>query len=152
VPVSFDNFQNMKYRNSEDWHELNLYKEERVSGALSAQMSFKDYRSLHELANETLVGVQTSDGIVIRSLSKHFMSRFIGSSTLPPLKSNGVRDKIRTGVHLDGIKDALLHGSVESSRYDKTVRVYSGKNTRVTLNIETGNIVQTNPHHPRRKK
>lgn len=145
VPVSLDNFQNMKYRNDEDWHELKNYRDQRVSGLLSPQISFKDYRALHKLSLEQLVGVTTSDGHTVNSLSKHFMERLIGSSNSPLSETVGKTEHIRSGVHLDGIRDALINGKVRPSPKDKTVNIYTGENTRVTLNKETGNIIQVNP-------
>ena len=150
VPVTLDNFQNMKYRNDEDWHELKNYRDQRVSGLLSPQMSFKDYRALHKLSLKRLVGVTTSDGHTVNTLSKHFMERLIGSSNSPLSETIGKTEHIRSGVHLDGIRDALINGKVQPSLKDPTVNMYTGKNTRVTLNIETGNIIQVNPEHLRK--
>ncbi|WP_082137302.1 minor capsid protein [Lactiplantibacillus herbarum] len=152
VPVTLDNFQNMKYRNDEDWNELQDYHRQRVSGMLSPHMNFKDYRALYRMASKELIGVTTFDGCTVKSLSKHFMERFVGSSNNPLPKSNGTAERIRTGVHVEGIKDALINGKAISSSTDDTVKLYSGKDTRVALNFRTGNIIQVNPIHRNKEK
>ncbi|WP_165815172.1 minor capsid protein [Levilactobacillus bambusae] len=145
MPVSFDNYQNMKYRNDKDWKELNIYRKQRVQGTLSPLMSFEDYQKLRKLALNTLIGTKTSDGHEVKSFSQHFMERLIGPS------KEVQHAKIRNGVHLSDVENALQSNRVRASSSDKTVQLYYGDKARVTLNINTGNIIQVNPSRKRGK-
>ncbi len=100
--------------------------------------SFKEYESISKEIDDKLVGIITASGIEIKSKSDHFIARVIGS----------VEQK-RNGVELDKILEALKN---KDSTWTATKAFANGASQKirfndieVTINPETGNLIQTNP-------
>jgi putative transposase len=56
------------------------YYKDRVDGTISAFSSFMDYKYFVSEIENKLIGINTSDGIEIKSYSKHFIQRVLGIS------------------------------------------------------------------------
>ena len=109
---------------------------------ISAFTTFDDYCTYKQRIEDEMVGLTTSDGVVIKSQSKHFIERVFGTSKDPGT------GRPRDGVELEDIKEALLHGEVKSR---DTSKKYQGLNCDVSVNPETGTLIQTNPERRRKK-
>lgn len=136
VPKNLDEFQNLKYNNDKGWELFKDYKNSRATGMISAFTSFGDYMYYKNMIEKELVGLVTFDGIKIKSQSKHFIERVIGTSKDP--KTN----RPRSGVELDDIKYTLLNGT-KRKRVDSTK--YISEKCIVSINEETGVLIQVNP-------
>ena len=103
---------------------------------ISAFTSFNDYEKYKKIINDELIGLTTSDGIKIRSQSKHFIERVFGTSNDP------YTNRPRNGVEIDDIKAALVNGQVikkiNSTKYRSNI-------CEVAVNPRTGVLIQTNP-------
>ena len=135
APESFELFQKMKYNGTQEYNQFKSYARGIRSGELSALADFDLYKTT-SLNIDALIGVKTLEGTIITGKSDHFIARVIGSE-----------DQRRSGVTIDSVKDALLKPEkVDSTIRQKGISVrYFGKEAIVTVNPETGNLIQTNP-------
>lgn len=142
MPDSLAKFQEMKYNNTPEWELLQKYKRSRSSGKLSAFSSFDDYRKYHDVIQNNVVGITTSDGIKIISQSDHFIERVLGTTV-----KEGQTEVKREGVQIDDIVDTLLKPvAIKEKQVKRGIsRKYIGSKIEVTVNPETGNLIQTNP-------
>ena len=141
-PNSLDAFQDLKYNNSNEWNLLNDYKKSRENNMISPYTSFDDYVLYKNRINKELIGITTTDGTLIKSQSKHFIERVFGTNEDPHTKRS------RNGVSLDEIKEALLYGNVKERANQS--KQYIGNTCEVSVNPETGNLIQVNPISSRR--
>ena len=103
---------------------------------ISAFTSFDDYKIYKQKINDELIGIITSDGVEIKSQSKHFIERVFGTSEDPNTK------RPRNGVEIEDIKDALLNGT---KKHRKDSLRYFGDKCVVSVNKNSGILIQTNP-------
>lgn len=143
VPDSFDKFQEMKYNDKEEWSLMKKYKKSRSNGKLSAFSTFDDYRKYRDIIQNDIVGLNTSDGIKITSQSDHFIERVLGTT----VKEGPKKDKKREGVSIESIYDALINTLEYSQKVTSNgnSRKYIGNDVEVTLNPDTGKLIQVNP-------
>lgn len=136
MPKTFDAFQDLKYNDIKQWGLLKDYKQSRSSNMISAFTSFDDYKIYKQKINDELIGIITSDGVEIKSQSKHFIERVFGTSEDPNTK------RPRNGVEIEDIKDALLNGT---KKHRKDSLRYFGDKCVVSVNKNSGILIQTNP-------
>lgn len=143
-PNSLAAFQALKYNNSKEWKLLKDYTNSRESNMISAYTPFKDYLTYKERIEKELIGTITKDGLEIRAQSKHFIERVFGTNEDPHTKRS------RNGVSLEEIKKALLNGEVKVNKRSNNSKKYVGDACEVSVNPETGNLIQVNPISSRR--
>lgn len=136
---SLADFRQMKYNNPKDFDLLTNYKNSVGNGMISPLSGFKNYKKLHEKIEEDIVGIETSDGIRISGQSKHFLERVIGTKEDPKTK------KPRTGVEIEDIQYALLHGEVRTRKRDPNSVKFVTDKCIVSVNPNTGILIQCNP-------
>ena len=136
LPKTFDKWQEMKYTDSKWYGLIKDYYKSRGTNMISAFTTFDDYCTYKQRIEDELVGLTTSDGVVIKSQSKHFIERVFGTSKDPGT------GRPRDGVELEDIKEALLHGDITVK--SDSVK-YKGSKCEVSINPKTGNLIQTNP-------
>lgn len=101
---------------------------------LSALTGFDTYIKTKSQIDEQLVGLTTSDGRIIKGASLHLIERVIGNYNAK-----------REPVTIEDIKQALTgDAKVVENKARKSV-TYETDNCKVSLNTETGNIIQTSP-------
>lgn len=139
VPNSFDKFVDMKYNNSKEWGLLKGYKREIQTGNLTPLADFKLFKNISTKIDTKLIGTTAINGVTIKSKSTHFISRIIGSI-----------EQKRNSVNLDDVYDALLNGKVGTVRIDKngqkSQKLFNDK-VSVSINPDTGNLIQVNPYN-----
>lgn len=142
VPESLDKFQDLKYNDTDEWSLLKKYKKSRYNGKLSAFSTFEDYKKYRTIIQNEIVGLTTKDGVEIKSQSDHFIERVLGTTT----KEGPKKDKKREGVSIEDIIDALTNTEKYSQKSGPSgiSRKYTGKNVEVTVNPDTGVLIQTN--------
>ena len=138
-PKSLKEFQELKYNNSEEWSLVKDYVKSRENNMISAFTPYSQYKEYKGIINSDIVGLTTSNGIKITGQSKHFIERVFGTNVDP--KTN----RPRSGVGINDIKDALLNGSVRIRESDPNSIKFITDKCIVTVNPNTGVLIQTNP-------
>ena len=112
---------------------------------------FDLYEEYYERIQNEIVG-KTVGGIKITGQSKHLLERVFGTMVDPEKLKTNLQVIRCSGVSIDDMKDALFNpqeiAPVQSSAKNGFVRRshrYTGKKCSVTLNPDTGVIIQTNP-------
>lgn len=140
---SLEKFMEIRY-NDFNWGEFKAYSSSIRSGELSAFADFDLYQSTSKEMDDKLLGIVTSNNITITGKSKHSIARVIGST-----------EQRRNGVQVSDILDALTNSASEilPVRQMKNGRSQKFRNkvVEVSVNPDTGNIIQVNPVHSRRK-
>ena len=139
MPSSLSKFQDLKYNDVSKWGLLKDYKNSRSSNMISAFTSFEQYVDYKKRIENEIIGLTTSNGLTVQLQSKHFIERVFGTNEDPDTKRS------RSGVSLENIKDALIHGKDSIDKKDETVFRYTSNNCCVTLNKNTGTLIQVNP-------
>lgn len=142
-PDTLAKFKEIRY-NSDRWGLFKSYKSAIESGELTALADFELYEKISKEIDERIVGVVTSNGIVISGKSKHCIARVIGSV-----------EQRRSGVSIDDIITALISNSsevlpIKVSKNGRSQK-FRGANVEVSVNPDTGNIIQVNPYTRRKK-
>jgi SPP1 gp7 family putative phage head morphogenesis protein len=136
APQSLTDFQDIKY--SDDWEAFKFYAKAVKSGELTPLADFSLYKQISNEIDDKLVGIVAANGVTIAGKSWHFISRVIGS----------VEQK-RNGVSVDSIVDALLDPDdlrpVKVSKSGKKSQRMKKGNVLVTVNPDSGNLIQANP-------
>lgn len=143
---SLAKLREMKYNNPEEWKQYKTYLRSLRSGELSPFADFDLYKATSAEIDRYLVGITTSNGIKITGKSNHFIARVIGSEA-----------QRRNGVKIDDVYQALTNqqATVFSIRTDANLersQKFRFNNVDVTVNPDTGNLIQTNPHALKEKK
>ena len=143
APKSFKEFQNIKYDDSL-YSMFKGYANSIKTGELTPLADFELYKDISNEIDSKLVGIITSNGIKITGKSKHFIARTIGSV-----------EQRRNGVQVSDILDALTNSESEilpvRQMTNGRSQKFRNKVVEVSVNPDTGNIIQVNPVHSRRK-
>ena len=114
------------------------YNKSIKKGELSPLSGFANYQNIKKTIEKDLIGLTTSTGVTIKSYSKHFINRVIGSIS-----------QKRSGVSIDELAKALTSGqsTISEIKYKNGIpsQKFSIGNTMVSLNLKTGNLIQANP-------
>lgn len=119
------------------------------TGWMSALVNYEDYFNSYNQLYKNLVGERTKDGIEIKSITDHFMYRLFGTLIDPKIYEEKLQIIRRSGVEVEDVIDTLLRGKGRPEIYDdkgRVSKVYIGKNCRVTINPNTGALIQCNPY------
>ncbi len=145
APKSFAKFQDLKY-NSVEWEAFKSYKRAIQTGELTALADFTLYQETSREIDGKLVGLTTSNGILIKRKSNHFISRVIGSV-----------EQRRSGVCVDKVLDTLTSKDtvilpVRVSQSGKVSQRFILRDVELSINPENGNLIQVNPYSRGRKQ
>lgn len=139
-----------KYNNPQttEYKLLRIYARDVENGWISPNASFENYLNLHKRIQTEIVGRKTDDGTEITGQRIHFMQRVLGTAVDPEKYRKDHRIISRSGVEIDDIKVALftperIDPPVVRKDGKRSVR-YIGPNCVVTLNPDTGDLIQTN--------
>lgn len=152
MPLTFRSFQQMKYQEPQRWDLLKGYKSEVTRGNISPLVGFNNFEKEHNSLIERFVGTKTSDGVEIKGIKPHFTARKIGTHEwMADDASKEIRNRLRyKAVKSEQIEDALSSGVyIDMLRKEKTGKImpsrqYQGQECVVTVNPETGMLIQTN--------
>ena len=142
MPKTFAAFQQMKYTDVAEWSDLKDYKKSVTSGDLSALTGFENYKAVKQEVTTTLVGITTSDGIVVAGYKPHYIDRTIGSYT-----------QKREGVTPDVALQAIQNPDdikITISKDGKRSRTYRNADAWVSINPDTKMLIQVNPARKRK--
>lgn len=136
APATLVEFQQIKY--SDLWNSFKAYSKSIQTGELSTLVGFDLYKAKSAEIDNVLVGITTENGLVVTGKSSHFIARILGAP--------GQR---RSGVDVLDARQALLHpGKIDPVKVDKNGKSqrFRGNACYVTINPETGCLIQANPH------
>ncbi len=140
---SIDKFVEIRY-NELNWNEFKAYTSSIKSGELTPLADFELYQSISKEMDDKLLGVVTSNNITITGKSYHSIARVIGSV-----------EQRRNGVQVSDILDALTNSESEilpiRTLKNGRSQKFRNKVVEVSVNPDTGNIIQVNPVHSKRK-
>ena len=112
------------------------YERAIAKGDLSSLTGQELYRAVAKDVETRIVGTQTWDGITITGYKTHFIDRVIGSY-----------EQRREGVAVEDALEALHDGKTSDkiNKKGERSRVYSTEKCRVSVNPDTGYLIQTTP-------
>ena len=141
-PKSIAEFEKMMYTNPKEYYLMESYIKSVDSGMLSPLAGYEKYREYYERIENEVVGVTAADGTVIKSQSKHFLERVFGTVSDP--SHGGVK---RSGVKLDDVIDCIKNGKYIAPKNPEKIKsvVLATDKCLVSINPETGNLIQTTP-------
>lgn len=136
------NYYEVKYTNSPRFELLQRYVSSVQSGRLSPLSGFGLYEEYCNRIQNEIVG-QTVGSVRITGQSQHFLERVFGCMRDPKTKLP------RSGVEFDDLVDCILHpvkcGSTIEGENGNRSFVVIGKRAKVSVNSDTGILIQTNP-------
>ena len=111
------------------------------NGDISALTGIDTYLDVSRNIDKQIVGITAINGLEIKGYTSHFVDRIIGQTSTS-------HKGMRTGVKIQDILDTLQNGEIKPicTRTDgKQSQQIIGNNNVVTVNPETGWLIQTNP-------
>lgn len=149
VAKTFADFQEMKYNKPDEYNLLKQYARDVRAGWVSPLSGFKNYRELYNRIQTEVVGRTAADGTVITGQVPHFMQRVIGTMVDPQKLKDELKVIRRSGVDVSAIIDAVFDpieiGAVQVRKSGKRSVKLIGTKCAVTINPDTGELIQTNP-------
>jgi hypothetical protein len=137
-----EEFAKIKY-NDEEWKAFRAYTSFIKSGELSPLADFNLYQDISKQIDSELVGKITSNNITITEKSNHFIARIIGSVEQK-------RSGVTISEALDALTNPVLIDDIRELKNGRSQRFIS-ENVLVTVNPDTGNLIQVNPRKRRKK-
>lgn len=142
VPT-IEEFAKIRY-NEDEWKAFKAYTSSIKTGELTPLSDFKLYQNISKEMDEKIISVVTSNGIKITGKSNHSIARVIGSV-----------EQRRSGVSVEDVLDALINKDAEilpvrESKNGKSQK-FKNQKVEVSINPDTGNVIQVNPTHDRKK-
>lgn len=118
--------------------QFQSYADSVLSGELSPLVSFALYQNVSRETDKTLVGITTSNGLVITGKSDHFLARLIGSTE--------ARDGADIGAALLALTSPEACVKPVRTREDgMRSQEFQYAGVEVTVNPDSGNLIQINP-------
>lgn len=155
-PKTLDIFENMKYNNPPEYELMSTYINSVKTGYMSPLVGYDLYKATYEKVQSEIIGTVTSNGIIIKGQSKHFLERYFGTISNP----SDPKKKPRSGVTMKDIKEALIKGKARPIKFNKdesgnqrynpdgskmrSQSFYTDK-CLITINPDTAILVQCNP-------
>ena len=140
---SIEDFREIRYNKSE-WRMFREYSAGIKSGDLTPLADFNLYKKIAQAVDKRLVGIITSNKIQITGKTSHSIYRIIGSI-----------EQGRNGVEIGDIREALASKDAVKLPVKETKAGLSQKfrtsKLEVSVNPDTGIIIQVNPIHTRKK-
>ena len=137
------NYYDIKYNDTPRYELLKAYVRSVKTGKMSPMVHFDRYEEYYQRIQNELVGKQTTSGIRITGQTRHFLERVFGTMRDPKTGHP------RSGVELEDIFHCVTTSTNISQpilkENGKRSIVIIGENIAVSVNPDTGILVQTNP-------
>lgn len=142
-------YKRARYNNNTDYKLLRQYANDVEAGWISPLSGFENYRNLHNRIQTEIVGKTAANGTVITGQVPHFMQRVIGTMVDPEKFKRDLQVIRRSGVEFEEIKVTIFSpievGNVQTrASGQRSVKLF-GEKCIVTINPDTGELIQTNP-------
>ena len=143
MPETVDKFFEIKHNNTKEYQQIvrdidlhRQYKEAVKNGKVD-DVGFVVFKDTLEKARKRLVGIKVND-LTVKEVSIHLIERIIGSE----------KEK-RKGVPIEKVAQALEKGDLVKRTDTSAKYYYDG--VEVSINTETGKIIQCNPKSRKKK-
>ena len=134
---------------SKEYILLTQYAADVKNGWISPLSGFGNYKVLYNQIETEIVGQTTPNGIIIKGQVPHFMQRVIGTGVDPQKLTEDLKVIRRSGVEMTDIEEALFCpediGNIVVRKTGQRSIKYIGRNCVVSVNPDTGMLIQTNP-------
>lgn len=140
----FDDFQKIKYNDTKEWDIVKGYTGIVQKGEISPLVKYSNFKKHHNELEDKLIGMKTTEGVKIKSVSYHFTGRAIGTHDWAnPNNSKEIMKKLN---HKHVPSEALLKCVNEGKLSKKTNEscVFYTEECQIAINPHTGNLVQCN--------
>ena len=142
-------YYEMKYNKPDEYKLLKQYAQDVKTGWISPLSGFENYKNLHGRIQTEIVGKAAANGTVIAGQVPHFMQRVIGTMEDPEKTTSPLHPIRRSGVDVQDIIDTVfapdeIKPVVVSKSGKRSVKLI-GRKCAVTINPDTGMLIQTNP-------
>jgi len=144
VPKNLAKYYEMKYNNKKEYALVQGYQKAVKKGDIHPLIGFDFYKEMSLEIEKKLVGITTPNGVLIKDYATHFIDRVIGQMAES-------RDRIRTGVPIGYIADALKNPTYISEAYERKMKdgidarcILKNQKCTVTISISEGKLIQTN--------
>ena len=121
---------------------LSGYEKAVKKGDISPLIGYDQYKNIAQRVENTIVGGITQDGRKIKGYKSHFIDRVIGQVADP---HPGKRESVPVSDALDALHHPDSVGEVRTRKSGEKSIVYTGKRCAVTINPDTGYLIQVNP-------
>lgn len=142
-------YYDVKYNDTARYQLLQRYAKDVKSGWISPLVRFDGYEELYNRIQNEIVGKRTANGILLAGQSRHFLQRVVGTMTDPLKLKQDLQVIRRSGVEIEDIEDTLFSNGIPRQtvvRANGGISMkYAGKKCTVTINPETGLLIQVNP-------
>ena len=138
APKTLKGFQELKYNNIKEWELVKDYVKSRELNMISVFSPFEDLKKYKNIIEKEIVGIKTANGIEIKSQSKHFIERVLGTSLDPE------KQRPRDGIEIDEIYKTLTKPLKVKEESKKNSHKFIGEKVTITINPNTGNLIQCN--------
>lgn len=142
LPKNIAGYYDMKYNNPKEYGLLKGYVNAVEKGDISPLVGFDQYKQIAHDADDKLIGITAANGVVINGYVNHFIDRIIG-------QVSEAHAKMRTGVPIEMIKDALLNpvdiGKPRILEDGDVRQTFVGEQCSVTVSVRHSTFIQTNP-------
>lgn len=143
-----EKYYKMKYNKPEEYELFQGYVKAVKKGDISPLVGYNQYKDVANEINQKLVGLETCDGVKIKSFTPHFVDRTIGQVA----DSHPNR---RQGTPIEMSFEALKNGTPSKVYYRKFKRngnettdarqTYISNRARVAISVSDGRLIQVNP-------
>lgn len=144
-PRSEKEFDKLERTNPREYKLLNGYINAVKKGDIPVLTGYDCYKEIAFRIERDIVGITTKNGIIINNYSTHFIDRVIGEFE----DSNYIQTGKRKGVKLDDVIDSLINpiqiGEVQVRQGVFKSILLTGDKCGVSINPDTGTLIQTNP-------
>lgn len=134
-------YYKVKYNDSERYALLQGYVKAVDKGDISPLIGFDLYEEKANEITKTLLGLQTPNGLTLKSFSTHFIDRIIGQTSTS-------HSKMRLATKIEDIRGCMLSPIEISKPYyvgNDLRENYIGKSCSVTVSIDDMCYIQANP-------
>lgn len=152
MPETLEKFQQMKYNKDKqkDFNLLKGYKEAQEKQDIYTLVSFEVYKEVSREIDRELVG-KTFGGIEVKGKITHFIDRIIGQYQESDYPQHGKRQGVKVSEAVETLTSPLTQKTRINADGTKSLTLF-GKKCKVTINPETGMLIQTNPYDGDKKK
>jgi hypothetical protein len=145
-PKTLAKYYQEKYNNTPTYELLKKYAKDVESGWVSPNVGFAQYKKVFQFIEENLVGRKTSNGILIKGQTGHFIQRVCGTMVDPEKLQKELKIVRRSGVEIEDVLEALTNGAVRPVKYThgKPSQLFYNEKCAVSVNPDTGILIQCN--------
>lgn len=153
---NIEEFTKIKYNDNEEWDMMSNYNKIVKKGQISPLIKYSNYKKMYTIYKDKLVKLKTTDYIEIKDISYHLVARIIGTHNWANKNNSKEIMKERLNhknVDIEDIIECIKSGkkTKESQRRNKDTNeieiswLYVSNRCGVTVNPETGMVIQCNP-------